>query len=105
LSAQALDDELDGRQLLAVVAERVSNVKEAVSDLKVEMKTDGAAIRDEMRTGFRELDARLERHEARLTSLETDRAKAQGGLSFGRWVFPTLSAAVGAAAGWLGKSQ
>lgn len=105
MSAQALDESFDERQLLAVVAERVGAVKEAVSELKVEMKQDGVAIRDEMRTGFKDLETRLERHEQRLTSLETDRAKAQGGLSFGRWVFPTLSAALGAAAGWLGRSQ
>ena len=105
MTAQSLDENLDERQLLAVVAERVGTVKDAVAELKVEMKQDGSAIREEMRHGFKDLETRLERHEVRLTSLETDRARAQGGLSFGRWIFPTLSAAIGAAAGWLGRSQ
>lgn len=105
MTVQTLDDNLDERQLLAVVAERVGTVKEAVSELKVEMKQDSAAIRDEMRSGFKDLETRLQRHEERLASLENDRAKAQGGLSFGRWIFPTLSAALGAAVGWVGKSQ
>ena len=110
MTAQPLENSLnDHGQLLAVLAERVGNMKEttddfrietrkafedskqAMAELRTEVKNDGRAIREEMRQQF-------EQHNERISTLEEARAQSEGGLRMGRWLWGAAIAAVGLAA-------
>lgn len=101
---------------VAVIGERVGNLKEtfddfrretrdnfeaqkqAAGEMKAELKADALAIREEMRKG-------LDHHEQRLGSLEEWRAAERGGLSVGKWLWGASLGLIGAAGtvlGWIG---
>lgn len=115
MSAQPLEDSLsNARELVAVLAERVGNMKEttdefrvetrkafdesraAMAELRTEVKNDGKQIREEMRQGF-------EQHNERISSLEEARAASEGGLRVGKWLWGAAIAVVGLIATLIGR--
>lgn len=93
MSAQPREEfegKLDQPGLLAVLTERVGNMKEGLDEFRAEIRSDYAALRDEMRRSF-------EKHEARISKLENDAASARGGLTVGKWLWGAIVSVAGLA--------
>ena len=109
VTAQSIDDSrYSDRELLGVMAERLSGMREsfdefrretrenfaaskdAVAELKNELKADGLAIRGEMRETF-------DKHDKRIRTLEDTNTSGKGMFLGAKWLIGLLSTGPAAA--------